>query len=66
MVVEDVKAPWLLAGDFNALLNENDKKGGSGLSKSSCKLFHKFFDDYCFKDVCFQGSKFTWNRGSIF
>lgn len=65
-VAQSITTPWLLGGDFNAILNENEKQGGSHSGISSCKLFNKFFDDFCFKDVGFQGSMFTWNRGLFF
>lgn len=55
-----------MAGDFNALLHEDNKKGGSKSGSHSCKLFSKFCNDLCLKDVGFQGSKFTWNRGAVF
>lgn len=52
--------------DFNALLNIDEKKGGSVASGLPCKLFQKFIADSCLRDVGFQGSKYTWNRGLVF
>lgn len=66
LVAQNNSSPWLLAGDFNALLNDSDKQGGSCLGGSSCKLFRNFFADYCLKEVSFQGSNFTCNRGFVY
>ncbi|KAA3473188.1 Endonuclease/exonuclease/phosphatase [Gossypium australe] len=41
---------------FNALLDEDEKEGGSKRVCSVCEL----------KDLGFRGPKFTWNRGNIF
>lgn len=56
----------MLAGDFNAILNENEKQGGFSQISGACHLFNNFVNDYCLKDIDFQGLKFTWNRGAIF
>lgn len=58
--------PWLLVNDFNALLSNAEKKGGVRHGSGAYHFFNKFVNDYSFKDIDFQGSKFTQNRGSIF
>lgn len=56
----------MLAGDFRALLNDDEKQGGSSHNIGVCHLFNNFINDFFLKDIDFQGSKFTWNRGAIF
>lgn len=53
MVATYISSPWLLAGNFNALLNYDEKQGGTSHGSSACKLFKGFFDDFCLKDVRF-------------
>ncbi|TYI87927.1 hypothetical protein E1A91_D04G170700v1 [Gossypium mustelinum] len=65
-IAQNVKGPWTLAGDFNSLLNEDEKQGGSRKNNCTFPLFQQFCFDYSLKDIGFQGPKFTWNRGSLF
>lgn len=62
-IATSVRGPWLLAGDFNALLSDDEKKGGVCRGRSSCPLFQQFCFDNSLKDMGFVGPKFTWNRG---
>lgn len=64
-IAQNVKLPWIVAGDFNAMLDEEDKRGGSRRSRVSYPLFKKFCFDYCLKDAGFQGPRFTWSRGNV-
>lgn len=56
--------PWLLNGDFNAILNQNEHFGGSFTYYAS-KSTH--FSEFIFKnslhDLEFSGSPFTWCNG---
>lgn len=61
-----VQAPWILASDFNAMLNEDENKGGSRHSWCSCCLFQNFCSSRGLKDMGFNRPKFTWNKGSLF
>lgn len=64
-IAKGVQILWLLAGDFNALLHDDKRQCGSPKGKYSCQLFQTFCNDYSLKDVGFQGSRFTWSRGSL-
>lgn len=46
--------PWLLAGDFNALLSDDEKKGGSKKSGNAYKLFQNFCNDHSLKILGFR------------
>lgn len=51
---------WLCPGDFNALLNPSDKKGGRPFSGSSPNGFLSFMLNTGLVDV---GNPFTWSNG---
>lgn len=61
-----VQHPWLLAGDFNAMLNDWEKKGGLRNGGSSCRLFQNFCSVCNLRYVEFQGLTSTWSQGALF
>lgn len=36
MIAKNANSPWLLAGEFNDLLNEDEKQGGSRHGRGFC------------------------------
>ncbi|KAA3472023.1 reverse transcriptase [Gossypium australe] len=56
--------PWLIMGDFNAILSPTDKKSPTTLGKR-CDLFGNFVDSCELQDLQFIGPPFTWQRGKI-
>lgn len=54
-----ITCPWLLAGDFNALLRNDEKKGGARHGKGACEDFNNFVNDFSLNEIDFQRSKFT-------
>ncbi|KAA3464883.1 reverse transcriptase [Gossypium australe] len=54
--------PWILMGDFNAILDSEDKRSPSTIGKR-CKLFGNFVYSCGLQDLGFSGPKFTWQRG---
>ncbi|TYH45563.1 hypothetical protein ES332_D11G273700v1 [Gossypium tomentosum] len=65
-MAKNISLPWLIAVDFNALLDEDKKKCGSTMVVASCPAFHQVCSVCELKDLGFRGPKFTWNRGNIF
>lgn len=52
--------PWLLCGDFNEIISNDEKRGGKRRSKHQLEQFRSVMD-YChLKDLSFSGSPFTW------
>ena len=51
--------PWVIAGDFNEPLMEDDKYGGRAVSVSRSQLFKEFLDKCNMIDIGFLGSQFT-------
>ncbi|CAL9031736.1 unnamed protein product [Prunus brigantina] len=56
--------PWLLAGDFNDILQAEDKVGGVSL----CRVtgMKKWFDANNMIDLGFSGPRFTWTNRRVF
>jgi hypothetical protein len=56
---------WLLAGDFNDIMNQAEKKGGVPVSQRRCVKFMDRVNDCNLLDCGVVGPKFTW-RGPSF
>ncbi|XP_019427226.1 PREDICTED: uncharacterized protein LOC109335545 [Lupinus angustifolius] len=52
---------WCMAGDFNSILNRDERRGSSSsLVSSDCVEFSQFIEDLELLDLPLVGSKFTW------
>ncbi|XP_061357778.1 uncharacterized protein LOC133302072 [Gastrolobium bilobum] len=56
---------WAVMGDFNVLLEEGEKQGGSGFCAGNADEFSSCLSDCSLLDVGFSGPKFTWKRGGL-
>ncbi|XP_059444796.1 uncharacterized protein LOC132176566 [Corylus avellana] len=54
--------PWLLLGDFNAILSSADKRGGRSFGSPSHFDFVDFVHSNALVDLGFVGNKFTWSN----
>ncbi|XP_020249117.1 uncharacterized protein LOC109826498 [Asparagus officinalis] len=54
--------PWLICGDFNALISNEEKLGGSMLSEADTKDFKQFIEDCNLLHLKTIGCFFTWNN----
>ncbi|XP_004301904.1 PREDICTED: uncharacterized protein LOC101292910 [Fragaria vesca subsp. vesca] len=57
-----VNGPWLVFGDFNAVLGMHEKKGGGPVCMSSCEEFQVMSDVCELVHVVTKGAEFTWVR----
>lgn len=58
--------PWVIAGDFNEPLNNEDKFGGRGVSINRSMLFKECLDKCNMLDLGFSGPRLTWtNRRDV-
>ncbi|CAN1183343.1 hypothetical protein LINPERHAP2_LOCUS36454 [Linum perenne] len=57
--------PWVVAGDFNAMLQSRDKRGGAHFSRNQNQDFIDCCDISNLSDVRLQGPSFTWYRGLV-
>jgi exonuclease III len=57
-----VNGPWLLLGDFNAILSAADKCGGRSFGNASHLDFVDFVNTNALVDLGFVGNNFTWSN----
>lgn len=55
-----VSGPWLVFGDFNAILGAHEKKGGAPVCRRSCEEFQAMSDICELVHVDTKGAEFTW------
>ncbi|XP_026445235.1 uncharacterized protein LOC113345774 [Papaver somniferum] len=58
----DQRVPWLVIGDFNCVLRNEEKKGGAVLRTSVVNEFSDWLDDNSLFEEESLGSKFTWSN----
>lgn len=52
--------PWIVFGDFNAMLFPHDGVGGSSRRNSDMEDFHDCLEDTELFDINYQGVQYTW------
>ena len=57
--------PWIVAGDFNAILHSGDRTGGVVSRARGCGLFRHFLFNSGLLDLGFSGPKYTWRWGTL-
>ena len=57
-------SPWLVLGDFNAVLSQNDRHEASLVSSYETSDFHSCCMDLGLSVVLYSGNHFTWNRSN--
>jgi len=57
--------PWLVGGDFNVILNEEEKQGGREFSIYEAMDFQQCMNICALSEVRALGSKFTWWNGRV-
>lgn len=51
--------PWILGGDFNEILNDNEKEGGAQKARKGMDNFREALDKCRLIDPGFSGAKHT-------
>jgi hypothetical protein len=64
-IANNIKEPWMLAGDFNDISSIEEKRGGVRASERRCKNFREQINACKLIDMGSVGPKFTW-RGPLF
>ena len=59
-----VSLPWVLLGDFNEMISEDEKMGGLPLNRNRIFAFRNCMDKCGLMDLGFQGPRFTWTNKS--
>lgn len=57
-----VNNAWIVAGDFNAMLNNNEKFGVKKIKNSRMNDFASCLTDCGLTDLGYCGNKFTWSN----
>lgn len=57
--------PWMVLGDFNSLLSQDDKLNGSAVSMYETADFNKCCLDLGLSDLNYTGCHFSWSNGSV-
>lgn len=60
-----IDEPCLLLGDFNAYLEEEDKKGGARANRRSMYEFHSCIQELGLIPLQYVGDRLTWFKGDI-
>ena len=51
---------WLVGGDFNVILDADEKRGGRPFNPAKATEFGQFISDVNLMDIGFSGARFTW------
>ncbi|TXG54013.1 hypothetical protein EZV62_019269 [Acer yangbiense] len=54
--------PWIVVGDFNEILQLDEKKGGVIRSNTTMSSFREAVDDCALMDMGYVGNKYTWSN----
>ena len=54
--------PWLCAGDFNEIMRNSKKLGGSNRNQAQMQLFRDVADECGFIDLGYEGPWHTWQK----
>lgn len=54
--------PWLIAGDFNAVLDPSEKFGGNRANWSHISAFRNCLSKCGLQDLGFCGASYTWSN----
>ncbi|KAL2237563.1 UNVERIFIED_CONTAM: hypothetical protein Sindi_0948000 [Sesamum indicum] len=57
--------PWLVGGDFNAILHPNENQGGDMRRIGSMDDFNDMMSDTGLIDAGFEGEPFTWTNNRV-
>ena len=58
-------SPWILLGDFNSILSQDDKHNGEPISNYEISDFMECCADLGITDLNSTGSHFTWTNGTV-
>ncbi|XP_060202618.1 uncharacterized protein LOC132631036 [Lycium barbarum] len=60
-----IQSPWLLLGDYNAVLSIDDRTNGNAVQDSEIKDFRDFINDTGMTELPTRGRKFTWTNNHV-
>jgi hypothetical protein len=54
--------PWLVVGDFNEILSQDEKSGALVRREGQMDLFREALEECYLSDLGYKGPKYTWNN----
>lgn len=60
LLSQNMRLPWLVAGDFNVIMSDEEKIGGLPVYPNEYEDFAFCINSYELIDINFKGSPFTW------
>ncbi|KAK8552867.1 hypothetical protein V6N11_010321 [Hibiscus sabdariffa] len=54
--------PWCTMGDFNAIRNQAEKRGGNPVDMNQCSIFENWIDTCKFCELYISGGNLTWSN----
>jgi hypothetical protein len=57
--------PWIVLGDFNSILSQEDKHNGDPVSSYEVSDFRACYSDLGLSDLNYTGCHYTWSNGTI-
>ncbi|KAH0664977.1 hypothetical protein KY285_026183 [Solanum tuberosum] len=62
-LVERIKVPWVIGGDFNVIKNDSEKLGGLPVIQQEVADFVQCINNCALTEIQFSGSVYTWLNG---
>ena len=62
MIADMEDLPWVIMGDFNDVLRDNEKLGGNGVCLNRALDYQRCMDYCSMIDLGFVGPRFTWTN----
>ena len=59
-----VSLPWVLLGDFNDMISDEEKLGGLPVNRTRMSAFRNCMDNCGLIDLGFHGPRYTWTNKS--
>ncbi|XP_049388501.1 uncharacterized protein LOC125852861 [Solanum stenotomum] len=64
-IAEENDNPWIVGGDFNVILREEEKLGGLAFTQTEAVDFAQCLNNCAISELNFSGSMFTWWNGRV-
>ncbi|KAH0661803.1 hypothetical protein KY284_026734 [Solanum tuberosum] len=64
-IATNARCTWVIGGDFNVIISEEEKVGGLEFTLNEAIDFASFISSNALSEVPFSGSKYTWWNGQI-
>ncbi|KAH0642121.1 hypothetical protein KY290_033725 [Solanum tuberosum] len=65
LIEPGVDRPWLIDGDFNAMLYSNDRLCGAPISLAETQDFSNYLHTLQLNEVSWRGEYYTWNNKQL-